>query len=175
MTSHTKGEALSKEAQALHQLGHALDELQAMDLKSLRARYSELFGELPRSKNLPFLRKQIAFRLQERSEGGLTPAARDRLEELLPPELPQPKEAPETLREGASPLPSRDPRLPEPGARLRRYHKGVLHEVEALQDGFRYRGRLYTSLSTIAKEITNTSWNGFAFFHLAAHREPSRG
>jgi hypothetical protein len=33
-----------------------------------------------------------------------------------------------------------------------------------LQDGFAWGGKRYTSLSTIAKTITGTSWNGWRFF-----------
>ena len=33
-----------------------------------------------------------------------------------------------------------------------------------LEDGFAWNGERYTSLSTIAKTITGTSWNGWSFF-----------
>ena len=136
-----------------------------MGLKDLRGRYEELFGDLPRSKNLPFLRKQLAFRIQERMEGGLSVVARERLEEILPSALPEPRKT------GAPPCPaSRDTRLPAPGTVLVRPFKGFDHEVEVLVEDFRYRGRTYTSLSTLAKEITGTSWNGFAFFGLSKEK-----
>ena len=33
-----------------------------------------------------------------------------------------------------------------------------------LDDGFRYRGAVYGSLSTVAKVITGGIWNGYVFF-----------
>lgn len=167
----SKGEALSKEIRELQVLGKVLEDLQNMNLKSLRARYEELFGQQPRSKNLPFLRKQIAFRLQERMEGGLSPEARERLEEITPDQLPELKRR---KVEGPSDHSAhRDLRLPRAGTVLLRPYRGVEYKVEIRAQDFRYRDRTYTSLSTIAKEITGTSWNGFTFFGLG--KEKARG
>jgi hypothetical protein len=48
---------------------------------------------------------------------------------------------------------------------LRREFQGTQHEVRVLMNGtFEYGGRSYGSLSTIAKEITGTVWNGKLFF-----------
>jgi hypothetical protein len=58
---------------------------------------------------------------------------------------------------------------------LRRDFHGTPHEVRVLVDGkFEYAGRSYSSLSTIAKEITGTVWNGKLFFGLVA-RAKKRG
>lgn len=170
MAKHAQGEALAQEAELMRQLGLQLAELQEMGLADLRAKHLELFGEEARSKNLPYLRKRLAFRLQERVEGGLSPQARTRLEALAPTELPV-KDAMGVLTtappKGAQ---GRDPRLPAPGTVLRRAHKGFEHEVEVLNQGFHYRGRDYRSLSAIAKEIAGTPWNGFTFFGLGKER-----
>lgn len=40
-----------------------------------------------------------------------------------------------------------------------------------LQDGFAWNGKRYTSLSTIAKTITGTSWNGWTFFGINHPKE----
>jgi hypothetical protein len=40
-----------------------------------------------------------------------------------------------------------------------------------LEDGFAWRGRRYTSLSVIAREITGTRWNGWVFFGLKQREE----
>jgi hypothetical protein len=42
--------------------------------------------------------------------------------------------------------------------------------VQVRQDGFEYQSRLYRSLSAIAREITGTQWNGWAFFGLTERR-----
>ncbi len=52
------------------------------------------------------------------------------------------------------------------GARLIREWKGVTHEVEVIDGGFRYQGQDFKSLSAIAKTITGTPWSGPVFFGL---------
>ena len=52
-----------------------------------------------------------------------------------------------------------------------REYLGKLHEVLVVPDGFCWRGRMFASLSSIAQEITGTSWNGPRFFGL---RGPQR-
>ena len=84
MVGKNKGEALSKEAAVLRALGKEIGELQDMGFRDLRARYLAVFGKEARSKNLQFLRKKIAFRLQEQMEGGLSETAQGRIEELAP-------------------------------------------------------------------------------------------
>ena len=59
-----------------------------------------------------------------------------------PPPLPEP------------PAKGRDPRLPPVGTVIHRAHKGEVHEITVLDDGLEYEGRHYTSLSTIAREVT---------------------
>ena len=56
-------------------------------------------------------------------------------------------------------------RLP-PGSRLIRVWKAERHEVEVTETGYLWRGQCWTSLSSIAREITGTRRNGPAFFGL---------
>jgi hypothetical protein len=63
----------------------------------------------------------------------------------------------------AEPRP-RDPRLPKAGAVLTRTFQGKEIKVEVLDAGFRFDGKVWRSLSTIAKAVSGTSWNGFLFF-----------
>lgn len=180
MAKMAQGEALAQEAAMLRKLGLQIAELQGMGLADLRAEHVALFGEEARSKNLPFLRRRLAFRLQERVQGGLSSEVKERLEELAPSELPAPRRVairpahPREAKQDVVEVEPRDPRLPEAGTILRREHRGFVHEIEVLDRGFRYRGRDYRSLSAIAKEITGTAWNGFGFFGLmkgAGHGE----
>lgn len=62
--------------------------------------------------------------------------------------------------------PVRDPRLPKAGSTVSREFKGKKHTVTVLADGFRYAGKTFSSLSTIANTIAGGSWNGFLFFGL---------
>jgi hypothetical protein len=56
------------------------------------------------------------------------------------------------------------------GTRLIREYQGVEHSVTVLHDGFEYQGRPYQSLSSIARAITGTRWNGWLFFGLKNRR-----
>jgi len=133
------GEALQVEAGLMQKLARQLGELASWGLAELRAKHLELYGEEARSKNLPFLRKKLAFRLQERAEGGVGPEAREHLEILMRETLPvrQSKET-ATSGEPRGRMP-RDPRLPAPGTVLTRDLRGVAPGLEALEHGFRYR------------------------------------
>ena len=57
-----------------------------------------------------------------------------------------------------------DPRLPPPGTILTRPYKGQLVQVQVLTDGFAYAGRVYPSLSAVAKAVTGSHCNGYHFF-----------
>ncbi len=50
------------------------------------------------------------------------------------------------------------------GTRLVREFKGEKYEVFVEENGYKYKGALYESLSSIANTITGTKWNGKVFF-----------
>ena len=52
------------------------------------------------------------------------------------------------------------------GTRLVREWQGETFEITVLEDGFRWQGRHYRSLSRIAREITGARWSGPRFFGL---------
>ena len=97
----------------------------------------------------------IAWHLQARQHGGLTPAVQRKLERLAAA-----IDRGEPLRS----LTTTD-RL-RPGTTLERTWRGETYVVTVLADGFAYRGQHYRSLSQIARLITGTRWNGPAFFGL---------
>jgi Protein of unknown function (DUF2924) len=97
----------------------------------------------------------IAWHLQARQFGGLSPSVQRRLERLA---------AAIERGEPVRPLTATD-RL-HPGTTLERAWRGETHVVTVVADGFTYRGRRYRSLSQIARRITGTRWNGPAFFGL---------
>jgi len=47
-----------------------------------------------------------------------------------------------------------------------REHAGVLHRVTATPEGFEWEGKVYASLSAVARAITGVRWNGHRFFAL---------
>ena len=59
-----------------------------------------------------------------------------------------------------------DNRLPPPGTILQRTYKGAVVQVQVLDDGFEHAGAKYRSLSAVAKAITGSHVNGYAFFGL---------
>jgi hypothetical protein len=64
-----------------------------------------------------------------------------------------------------------DPRLPPLGEEIAREYKGRNIVVKVREAGFEYEGKLYKSLSAVAREVTGTKWNGFLFFGCAANGE----
>jgi len=155
--------------------------LERMTTAELAARYAEVFGEPTRSRNKGYLKKKVAYRIQEIAEGGLSARALARIDELA-------EEAPIRHRQRRDRVASavaaavtgqededqkpRDPRLPAVGEVLVKKHKGLEHEVRVLDDGFEYQGVRYSSLSKIARAITGTTWNGYLFFGLT-RRKPA--
>ena len=153
-----------------------LTELQTLTVAQLRLRYEEIFGEPTRSRNKDYLRKKIAYRIQELAEGGLSARALAKIEELAPDAPVRWRASGKRTVTSDSDAPAappaeeeavtRDPRLPPPGTVLTRAHGGVDHQVVVLEEGFEYQGQRFPTLSKIAKEITGTNWNGFLFFKL---------
>jgi len=142
-----------------------LGALKKMTTGQLAERYRELFGEPTRSRNKDYLRKRLAWRIQELAEGGLSQWALDRIDELAataPPRCRSPRRQNSANGDGDD----RDPRIPPPGTVLRREYKGEMYEVVVLQDGFEFRGQRYRNLSRVASQITGTNWNGFLFWRL---------
>jgi len=140
--------------------------LDSMTTGELAEKHVEVFGVPTRSRNKEYLRKQVAWRIQERAEGGLTPRALAQIERLAPqaPARWRPPVAKHHRAQEPAAVRARDPRLPADGTVLTRVHDGVEHKVTVLAGSFEYRGVCYRSLSKIARLITGKSWNGFVFF-----------
>ena len=157
-----------------------VNNLRSMTVKALWERYVEVFGEESRSCNKDFLRKRIAWRLQALAEGDLSERARQRAEELAnDADLRiRPQSGAFRSDAGSSPLrttsysfqPNCDQRIPMPGAILSRQYKGTTIRVMVLENGFEYNGEVYRSLTTVARTVTGTRWNGFHFFGLKKKR-----
>jgi hypothetical protein len=156
-------------------IGPELAELKHLTIGELRQKYVELFGEATRTGNKSWLVRRLAWRLQALAEGDLSERARQRAAELAhdadlrlsPPRMPKTVAPPET---GDQPsglrLASAGGRLPPPGTVLVRPYKGRTLQVRILADGFAYEGRVYRSLSAVAKAITGSHCSGYLFFRL---------
>jgi len=123
-------------------------------MDELRALWDELFDAPAPHHNRAGLENRLAYRIQERAFGGLSPSARARLEKIG--ETGQVPNASE-----------RDADRLLPGSVLSRMYDGVEHRVVVRGDKhFEYDGCRYKSLSAIARKITGTQWSGPAFFGL---------
>ena len=57
------------------------------------------------------------------------------------------------------------------GTHLVREWNGRTYQVEVIDNGYRFDGKTYPSLTTIAKRITGTHWSGPRFFGLTPKRK----
>jgi hypothetical protein len=152
-----------------------INELQGMSVGELREKHEELFNETPRSRNKQNLIKRIAYRMQELLEGSLSERARKRAAELADEAHIHIRVTPGTRGEDAPvkvPVPAkRDPRLPAAGTMLVREFGGKRHEITIGEQDVLYAGKSYRSLSSVARAIAGTPWNGFRFFGLTSEEK----
>jgi hypothetical protein len=130
-------------------------ELGSLPMAELWAIWDRYFPRRPRYPNRAHIESRIAYKLQEEAFGGLDPALRRRLEAI-----------------GA-----RHSRI-KAGARAREYHfaPGTVllrewgergHRVRVTAEGlFEYEGRIFKSLTAVARHITGQHWSGPLFFGL---------
>jgi len=78
------------------------------------------------------------------------------LEETGHDEVASPRQKPKSRQ--------RDNARPVIGTCFTREWKGRQHIVRVVADGYEHDGKVYRSLSGIAKAITGTNWNGPVFF-----------
>jgi hypothetical protein len=144
--------------------------LERLRIGQLRQRFAEVFGEATAASNRTWLIKRLVWRLQALAEGDLSERARRRAAELArdadlrlnPPHSQSATAPPPEPVSVPAPV---DHRLPPPGTILTRPYKGQLLQVQVLTEGFAYAGRVYSSLSAVAKAVTGSHTNGFHFFH----------
>ena len=122
----------------------------------LKEQWRDLFDSEPPPYNRRFLESRLSYRIQELTYGGLKPETVKRLEALARGVA---ETNPVMRRMGAG-------QKPIAGTRLIREWQGVEHAVTVRDDGYEYRGAPYKSLSSIARAITGTRWNGWVFFGL---------
>ena len=84
MTTSGRGEAPAVDKQTMIAMSAQLQALEGLTLAQLQKKHLVLCGAESRIKNKSFLRKKLAYRIQELAEGGLSPEARARIEELAP-------------------------------------------------------------------------------------------
>jgi hypothetical protein len=106
----------------------------------------------------------LAWHLQERKYGGLKPLVQRKLEALS-----------RAHRRGKLPAALLQACSFRPGVTMVKFWRGRRHTVTALPYGFRYQGKIYRSLTAIARAITGTPWNGAAFIGLRNAKDSAGG
>ena len=104
--------------------------------------------------------RAVAYQMQVAAYGGLSAATRRRLREIAV-----------AVRKGDRNSVLGGVQI-KPGTQLIRQWRNTTHTVMVLDEGFALDGRTYKSLSAVAKVITGTNWNGYAFFGI---RRAARG
>jgi hypothetical protein len=133
-----------------------LDDLNRLSRAGLRALWEQELGDkAPATLGRDVLALAIAYGRQERLYGGLTKPVANELDRLLD----------RVLREGSAKGRAVPPTpLPRTGTVLVREWQGTTHHVTIVNDAFLWNGETYRSLSSIARAITGTKWNGPRFF-----------
>lgn len=117
----------------------------------LKRQWSEAWGMPPPPKiSRIMLEKSLAFKLREQAGLGLNPEQQEKLDRLV-------------AAYKRNPAPLRELKV-KPGTRLVRTWQGVQHTVLVGTAGYEYNGLTCRSLSEVARMITGTNWNGWAFF-----------
>ena len=155
----SSGEIGGAEAAAAEPLEARIGALPGLPIGDLRQAWSAAWGaQPPEAARRRLLMLGIAWKWQAEQHGGYARSAERRLATL---------EA--DFRQSGAPKanghrPSQE--CLRPGSRLIRVWQAEQHEVEVTETGYLWRGQSWTSLSSVAREITGTRRNGPAFFGL---------
>jgi hypothetical protein len=127
-------------------------ELESKSAAEIRQIYNEIMSKkCAANANKEYLRPRVAYRLQELAFGSLGEETRAKLLKIAG------GISINTLRHHSDLI---------AGTKICREWGGAIHEVEVLKDCFEYQGQKFKSLSSIARKITGTRWNGPKFFKL---------
>lgn len=156
-----------------------VDTLPSLTVNKLRDKFAEVFGYRSNSRNREFLIRKITWGIQAKQWGDISEESRVHAYKiadfnflrrcmLKPKEEDELDESPVNSSYKKTFRMSRDPRLPMPGCIITKEHDARLHLVHVLNDGFEYENEVFRSLTAVAKKITGSHWNGYAFFGLGA-------
>jgi hypothetical protein len=130
-----------------------VDRVRSLGLDDLRTLWRTTFrSSPPRGFTTDLIARFICWHLQEQAFGGVDPSIAKCVDGFAHGDRP--------VADG--------PRRLKPGTVLVREYQGERHTVTVVPGGFAWRESTYPSLSTIARAITGTTWNGPRFFGLRA-------
>jgi hypothetical protein len=133
-----------------------VDRIGSLGLDDLRMLWRTTFrSSAPKGFTKDLVARFLCWHIQEQAFGGLDSGTAKILNGFV---------------RGDKPLPAR--RLKH-GTVLVREYRGERHAVTVVPGGYVWRETTYASLSTIARAITGTTWNGPRFFGLRTRRDDS--
>ncbi len=135
-------------------VAESLARLNDLTLDELRAEWRRLYRNMPPRLSQDLMRRAIAYRIQEKAFGGLSPASKRKLKDHATQ-----IEITGRVRPDSRPV-------VRSGARLVREWNGRTYTVTVAEDGFEYGGKTYRSLTKVARVITGAHWSGPRFFGL---------
>jgi hypothetical protein len=163
-------------------LAEELAHIETLSREELAARWAKAFGTAaPAGVRRDLLMRGIAWDVQTRRLGGLSTVAR-RLLKAAKVDVQRRRSARFKTASGDSYAqpheanhkgPNAAADVLYPGSRIVRDWCGQPHTVDVVENGYVYDGKVYRSLSSIAKVITGTNWSGPRFFGLVNRRASS--
>lgn len=158
--AHAARSPLKKRKRSPKKIESDVAALENLSHPELKARWNELYEvPCPPHMSRKFLLRAVAYRIQESAFGGVENSTKRRMEKMAADVA------------AGKPIKPRTAKI-KPGTRLLREWNGTAHEVIVLESAVQYRGKIWPSLSAVAREITGARWSGPRFFGL---KEVARG
>jgi hypothetical protein len=148
--------------------------LEQLSITELRLEYEQVFGEITTSRHARHIIKRILWQMQANRYGGLSESALKQARKLADPTqlrltaprlIPVSDDAQTVNRLLPQAITARMSDL-VPGTQIERMYKGQKIVATIMENGVRFNGELYGSLSAVAQAVTGTHWNGKLFFGL---------
>lgn len=118
-------------------------------IEHLKDLWDKYYATPPPKYNRATLISKIAYRMQELEYGGLKQATINTLLEYGTEKKKPIKRVKTKFAVGTT---------------LMREYRGKDHYVTVIAKGYTYEGKIYKTLSAVARHITGSNWNGNAFF-----------
>ena len=157
------------------------ERLATLSIGELRLEYEKVCGELTTSRHAGHIIKRILWQMQANLYGGLSEESLKRAKELADPtqlRMTAPKAKPisdntqTVTRTLPAAITAKESELVA-GTQLERMYKGQRIVATVMENGVRWNGELYRSLSGVAKAVTGNHWNGKLFFGLTKKKGKS--
>ena len=138
-----------------------IEELNRISMAELRKKWQDVFGTDSKRFGRTYLIRRLAYRIQELIYGGISQESRRRAKNISETE--------------AQAIKKRECSDLQVGTRLVREWHGQKYEVIVKEDGFLSDGKIYRSLSAVARKITGRHCGGRRFFGLQPGSKRKRG